>query len=868
MTSKQSIRPPKYAEKFLTWVLKKELTEEVLGDLEEKFYKKIDQQSPFRAKANYWYQTLNYLRPFAIKNSIITDLNPFFMWQHHLKITFRKFQRNKTSFGINLIGLSTGLACALMIFLWVQDELNVDTFNVNNDRLYKVMHNFEMQPGEILTWERTSKLLAPALVEELPEVAAATCTNSSSFVPKGILKDREVKTEITGLFADKEYFNVFSYDLIEGDKQRVLLDKSSIVISESTARKLFNTPTEAMGKTLKWKTRFFDEDFQVTGVYENPPVNATRQFDAVVPFDLLVDWDRWAGDWTGDYAQTYVVVKEGTEMEAFNEKLGPFLKPKSEWRKSSTLFAHQYANKYLYGNYENGQIVGGRIAYVQLFSLIAFFILIIACINFMNLSTAQATTKMKEIGVKKAIGARRKSLIAQFLGESTILAFLSLGVALAFVSYLLPQFNALTGKALNLSLELPIVLAILGITVFTGLVAGSYPALYLSGFTPIAVLKGKLNTSWGEEWARKGLVTFQFVLTLIFIVSVLVIHQQIEFTQTKNLGYNRDNIITFTRVKNTGDPQVFLDQIRNIPTVLSAGNMNGKFLEGSDNQGGYSWRGEEEDKKRIFPSPRVGYEFMETMGMELVAGRTFSRELKDDDSKVIINETALKMMQLTDPVGTIFDRGEHGKQEVIGVVKDFHYGSIHHKVEPTIVRFRDFGRDISVRIKAGEESATIPKIAAIFKDFHPDYDFNYSFLDTDYQQLYESESRVGTLSKYFSGLAILISCLGLFGLAMFTAERRKKEIGIRKVLGASVFGIVQMLTKDFTKTVIVAILIATPLSYLIGQSWLANFAYRIDLQSWYFIVPSLLILLVAWSTVGLQIMHAARVNPVHSLKDE
>ena len=860
--------PPKYANKFLRWFIKAELEEEVLGDLEEKYYQKIKANTPFKANASYWYQTLNYLRPFAIKNNIITDLNPFFMWQHHIKITFRKFQRNKIAFGINLIGLSTGLACALMIFLWVQDELKVDTFNVNNEQLYKVMHNFEMQPGEILTWEHTSKLLAPALVEELPEVATATCTNSSSFVPKGILRDGAIKAEVEGLFVDKEYFKVFSYDLIEGDKQRVLLDKSSIVLSEKIAKKLFNTPAEAMGKTLKWKTRFFDQDFQVTGVYENPPANATRQFDAVVPFDWLVDWDRWAGDWTGDYAQTYIVVKEGTNMEAFDKKIGPFLKPKSEWRKSSTLFTHQYANKYLYGVYENGQITGGRIAYVQLFSIIAFFILIIACINFMNLSTAQATTKMKEIGVKKAIGARRKSLIGQFLGESTILAFLSLGVAIGFVHYLLPQFNVLTGKQLTLGLDLSIVLAILSITLFTGLIAGSYPALYLSGFTPIEVLKGKLKTSWGEEWARKGLVTFQFALTLVFIVSVLVIHQQVEYTQTKHLGYDRDNIITFTRMNNTGDPQVFLDQLRKIPTVLNVGNMNGKFLEATDNQGGYSWRGEEADKKRIFPAPRVGYDFIETMGMEILAGRTFSRDLKDDDTKVLINETALKMMQLENPIGTIFDRGEYGNQEIIGVVKDFHYGSIHHKVAPTIIRFRDFGRDISVRIKAGEESATIPKIAAVFKEFHPDNDFNYSFLDTDYQQLYESESRIGSLSKYFSALAIIISCLGLFGLAMFTTERRRKEIGIRKVLGASVFGIVQMLTKDFTKTVVIAILVAMPLSYWIAQTWLANFAYRIDLQSWYFILPGLLVLLVAWSTVSLQTLQAARINPVDSLKND
>ena len=391
-------------------------------------------------------------------------------------------------------------------------------------------------------------------------------------------------------------------------------------------------------------------------------------------------------------------------------------------------------------------------------------------------------------------------------------------------------------------------------------IAGSYPAFYLSGFGPITVLKGKWNNQLGDRWIRKGLVVFQFALSVIFIVGVLVIQQQMEYIQTKNLGYDRENVLSFQRIHNNGDPQVFLNELRNIPGIIHAGNMASTITNRFDNQSGYSWKGEESDKKILFEAPRIGYDVIETLDIELKAGRSFSRELKDDHSKIIINESAVKMMQLDNPVGTFIEKGSgewKRNQEIIGVVKDFQYGSIHKKIEPLILRFRGNERDIIARIKAGEERMAIPKIEALYKKFHPDHAFNYTFLDSEYQRLYESESKVAILSQYFSGLAILISCLGLFGLAMFTAERRKKEIGIRKILGSSVFGIVQMLTKDFTKTVIVAILFSLPISYWIVNSWLSNFAYSIDLSIWYFVIPGLLVLLIAWLTVGLQTVQAA-----------
>ncbi len=866
-------QPPKYAQKFLNWFLKEKLAEEVLGDLEEKFDKNLKYKSPFKAKVNYWYQTLNYLRPFAIKNNIITGLNPFFMWQHHLKITFRKFQRNKTAFGINLIGLSTGLACALLIFMWVQDELSVDKFNEKDSQLYEVAINAEMPRG-IHTWGNSPGPLAAALEAELPEVKAAISTHNNFMQPKGILVDGDKKLEIKGMYARPNFFDIFTYPLLEGTKTTVLKDKYSIVITRATATKLFGSTTEAMNKMVTWKNEYFNEIFQVKGVCENPPTNATNQFDAVIQYQWLVDVDRYADDWSGGYANTYVVLKEGVNIPAFNEKMTKlyYANRGKDFNKPRELFLRKYSDLYLYGHYENGVQSGGRIAYVKLFTIIAFFILLIACINFMNLSTAQATQKMKEIGVKKTMGVRRKSLVSQFLGESVITTFIGLGLALILVHLLLPYFNNLTGKQLLLDFNPMLVAAILGFGLLTGLLAGSYPALYLSKFDPITVLKGKWNAQiGGDQWVRKGLVVFQFALSIIFIVGVLVVQQQMDYAQTKNLGYDRENVISFQRVSNNGDPQVFLTELSKIPGVINAANIANKITNRYDNQSGYNWRGEAADEKILFEAPRIGYNVIETLGMELAAGRSFSRELKDSMSKIVINESAAKMMGLENPVGTFVKKGSGAfeqQQEIIGVVKDFQYGSIHKKIEPLIFRFRARSRRIIARIQAGEEQTTIPKIEALYKKFHPEHAFTYSFLDSDYQRLYESESKVAILSKFFSGLAIIISCLGLFGLAMFTAERRRKEIGIRKVLGASVFGIVQMLTKDFTKTVLVAILVATPFSYWVAQNWLANFAYRIDLNTWHFIVPGLLVLLVAWSTVGLQTVQAARANPVKALKSE
>lgn len=859
-------QPPKYALKFLRWFCKEDYLEEIEGNLFELFDQNVE-ESPQGAKRKFYWQVLLHFRPDFIK-SFAFD-NPLIykdMFKHNLLISYRSFLRNKTSFLINLIGLSTGLACVLLIYLWVNDEVQINKFHEKDAQLFHVMKNFR-SPNEVRTAEMTPILLANALVEEIPGVAQAVSVSSREENPKGLLSFDNNDVVVNGMFASENYFDVFSYPLLRGDRAQLLNHKNDIVISEGLAMKLFNSTDQVVGQTLHWKSRWFKQDFQVKGIFKIPPTNTTERFDFLFHIDLLLSLDEYSGKWNGDYARTYVVLKEGTDVEYFNTQIHAFLATKDAKRTNSTLFAQQYSKRYLYGHFEDGIQAGGRITYVKLFSLIALFILLIACINFMNLSTAQASRKMKEIGVKKTIGANRGILIAQFLSESMIMSFLSLTVALSLVNVLLPQFNQITAKTLQLNPDMGLIFTIISIVLIVGLVAGSYPAFYLSGFNPIGILKGMRTTTLGEQWIRKGLVVFQFTLSVIFIVAVLVVNEQMEYTQTKNLGFDRDNVMSFESRGHRDSAQVFLSMLKNIPGVVNVSNMAGSILDGQNNQSGYSWRGEETDKKYLFQSPIIGHNVIECLDMELLAGRSFSTNFKEEYNNIILNESARKMMELEDPIG---QRIVYGKEErqIIGIVQDFNYGSIHQKVEPLIFRFGSWGSNIMTKVKAGTEQATIEKIQVLHQQFNPGYPFEFTFMDEDYQQLYEAESRVAVLSKYFSGLAIIISCLGLFGLAAFTAERRSKEIGIRKVLGSSVWGIVHLLSKDFTKMVLIAIGIALPISYWISQNWLAGFAYKIELEWWYFLIAALVTMLIAWLTVGLQTIKAARVNPVQFLKSE
>jgi ABC-type antimicrobial peptide transport system permease subunit/AraC-like DNA-binding protein len=804
-------------------------------------------------------------------------LNRNYMFKNHFKHAWRSIKKNRQFTWLNLVGLSTGLAGAILIFLWVSDELSINKFHANDKRLYQLMNNFKTADGT-LTWDHTPVPLSDALLKEMPEVEDAVSVNDFfNFGSKeGIVSAGDVQIQSKGFIAGADFFNVFSYPLLQGDKNNVLIDESNIVISEGLAKKLFKT-TDAIGKTINWSNAFFKGVYRVSGVFKQPPANSTQQFDFVMHLNVLIKNDRWAKEWTGNYAETFVVLKANTDAAIFNKKIAGYLQTKN--LEKFTMFLQPYSARYLHGTYENGVQAGGRIEYVRLFSIIALFVLLIACINFTNLSTAQAANKMKEVGIKKTIGASRRSLVIQFLSESLLMALMALVIAALLIILLLPQFNSITSKTITLRNAAGLGLPVIGIALFTGFIAGCYPAFYLSRFQPVAVLKGKLVTSLGELWVRKGLVVVQFSLSVIFMIGFMVVNRQIKFTQTKNLGYNKDNILTFTwkgelytpwdgleEGKSNTTFEAFMDALKKLPGVVHASNMGGGILADIPGQSGVSWSGDKNEENYLFQSPLAGYDWLETLGISLKEGRSFSKLYHDDYNKIILNEAAVKVMKLTNPVGKKINM--NGGSEIIGVVKDFHYGSLHNAIEPMIIRLQPNGRNVMVKTKPGMERRVVDEVRETFNKFLPGYSFDFSFMDDDYQALYLAEQRIAVLSSYFAGLAIIISCLGLFGLAAFTAQKRRKEIGIRKVVGASTLNVMVMLSRSFLQLVLVAVIIALPLAWWLLRNWLEGFADKITISWWVLVIPCILALAIALITVSFKAFKVAGANPAESLKTE
>ncbi len=869
MVNKQP-SPPKIAVRLLQWFCRADLLDEIQGDLYEQFQRQVVKHGLRNAKWHYLINVISFIRPFALKKTRNNSTKPTIMFRHNLLLTYRNFKRFKSSFFINLIGLSTGLATAFLIYLWVNDELHFDKFHKKDSQLFQIMTN-HVNGNEVVTLGDSPGLLEEAMNTAMPEVDYAT--SSSRIENDFTLSVNDNRFNAAGHFVSRNYFNTFSYDLVQGDKDLVLTDKNAIVMSEQMAVNLFGTTENILGKIVEWQSPYLGRkptSVKLTGIFKDLPVNSSDQFDFVLSYDFYKDLRGESIHWGNHNAITYLVLREGTDVDQFNEKIARFAREKIK-NPNYTLFVQRYSEKYLYGRYANGKVAGGRIEYVRLFSIIALFILIMACINFMNLSTAKSARRIKEVGIKKAVGAGRKSLIFQYLGESVMISFLSLMMAFLAIILFLPQFNEITGKHLTLDFTPSMLLSVLGITLATGLLAGSYPALYLSAFRPALVLKGKVGGAVGEFWARKGLVVFQLTLSVILTVSVLVIFQQVTFIQTKHLGYNKDNIIYF---KNEGraaeNLETFLSEVTDIPGVLHASGMWGSVVGmPAFTTGWFDWEGRNHEEIVRFEHLGIYYDMIEMLDIEMKEGRAFSPEFNTDSAKIIFNEAGIKIMGLQDPVGKVFNLWGK-KMEIVGVVKDFHFKSLHENVKPLFLRLitPEDAEKTMIKIEAGSEKETLERIQEFYKAYNPGYPFEYRFLDEEYQAQYEAEKRVATLSRYFAGFAMLISCLGLFGLSAFTAERRLKEIGIRKILGAGFLGIIYLLSRDFTRMVLTAIVIALPLSYLLTKNWLDNFAYRIALEWWFFVGAGFLALLITWLTVGIQTVKAAKINPSECLKDE
>ena len=791
------------------------------------------------------------------------------MFKHHLLLIYRNFKRYKSSFFINLIGLSAGLSCALLIYLWVNNEMQIDRFH--NERLYQVIQNEHLTDG-VQTVEGTPGILAETMAKELPEVETAVATSPGFWLGQSkVSANHKPAIKAAGKFAGPDFFKVFSYPLITGNKNEVLTGKKTVVISESIALKLFNS-TDVVGKEMVWSNTEMQAENHaiISGVFKDTGENSSEQIDFLVSYDVLLGPEGNSGyrKWTNYGPSTFVILKKDADPTLFNAKIKDYLKTKGV--KDYTLFIRPFAESYLYNQFENGKVAGGRIAYVKLFSLIAISILIIACINFMNLSTAKASRRSKEVGIKKVMGAPRGSLILQYLSESMLLTIIAVFISLLAVELMLPQFNQITGKHLTLVFNPALIFSIIGVTIFTGLLSGSYPALYLSGLKPSAALKGKLQLTAAALLTRQGLVVFQFAFSAILIVAVLIIYKQIEYIQESNPGYKKDNVLYFeTNGKLRNNINFVIDEVKKIDGVANASSIDRELLgDLSYTLGEFGWEGRNPKEVIKFQRADVNAGFIETLGIKMAAGRSFSKQYGADTSTIIINEAGIKAMHLKDPVGKIFKLWGNDMQ-IIGIIKDFHFESLHRKVGPMFIRYKPTHTNrIMVKIKAGKVKPVIEELQKFNTKYNPEYTFDYKFLDQDFQAQYVAETRVAVLSRYFAFLAIVISCLGLFGLATFTAEKRFKEIGIRKILGASEFNVIYILSKDFTKPVLISILIALPIGYLLSQNWLNSFAYRIDLKLWFFMVSGFLAFLISLATVFFQAFRAAKMSPIEAIKTD
>ena len=800
------------------------------------------------------------------------------MFRNNLKLAWRYLLRDRAFTLLNLLGLATGLACAIMIYLWVNDEAHIDTFN--DKPVFQILKNAPSPTG-ITTDERTPGLLAATLAKEMPDIAYASSVIPVSWFDKqGLLINGDRRVAAKAEFASADYFHIFSYRLIAGHADDVLQDKQSIVISDELAMKLFHTTENLVGATVEWNQKDYSGIYRISGVFEKPPANATAQFDIVFNYALFLDKNPKLTDWANSDPSTFVLLKMDAGIAPFNEKIAGLVKARVE-NSGTTLWAQPYADRYLHNRYENGAPSGGRITYLRIFSLIAAFILMIACINFMNLSTAKAAGRLKETGIKKAIGASRPGLVAQYMAESLILAALALIVALGLVFLLLPQFNQITSKHLTFHFTAAEALTIATITLATGILAGCYPAFYLSGFKTALIGSRNIKTSLSELLVRKGLVLFQFTLSAVFILSVLVIYRQMQFIQTKNLGYNRDNVLYFERgglvSNNTEDYapggkyesglQNFLQRVKSIPGVINVSNFRHNITNRDGGTYDISWPGKDPNQRIDFTDLDVGYDFVETAGITLRQGRTYSRNFGNEQANIIFNESAIRIMGLQNPIGKVVHLWGSDRT-IVGVVKDFNFQSLHDQIKPCFLDLNTnhWASKIMVRIQAGAETGTIDRLKELYQEYNRGTDFEYRFLDEDYQALYSAETRVSALSKYFAGMAIVISCLGLFGLAAFTAQKRQREIGIRKVLGATVNGIVLLLSKDFLILISLSLLIAFPLCWWGTNRWLHGFAYRADPGIGAYLLTGFTIIGMALLSISFQSVKAACSNPVRSLR--
>ncbi|MGB3145300.1 MAG: ABC transporter permease [Maribacter sp.] len=786
------------------------------------------------------------------------------MFKNYLKIAWRNLIRNKSFSLLNIVGLSIGLAVTALILIWINFEVGYDKFHEKTDRIYQVNNQYPVE-GEIWTWNSTPKIMASVIKKDYPEVEAV----SRYFYETPFLFSRDEKRiKSSGTIVDPDFLKIFSFPLLEGNLETVFEEVNSVVVTEAFAEKMFGDESP-VGKMVKVDNI---DIFKVTGVLKDLPKNTEFTFEFLMPWAYLEQkgWDD--ENWGNNSIATYVLLKEGANYTAFSEKIKTLRKNYDKESPEMETLLYPYSRTWLYNEFENGKEIGGRIDLIRMFGIIAAIILIIACINFMNLSTARSEKRAKEVGIRKVIGAEKFALISQFLGESILISCIAGVLAFVIVLVALPQFSTFIDKPLSLDFTTPLFwVSSVGMILFTGILAGSYPALYLSGFKPSTVLKGTFKKMNSPVTPRKVLVVLQFSAAIILITASIIVTQQLSKVQQRQAGYVKNNLIYIVMEGDVEKNYMLIkEELLALGTATSVTKTSSPITEGWSNTWGFEWAGKDEGNKTIVQRFIADDAIAQTTGMELKMGRDFDlQKYPTDSTAAIINEASVELMGFEEPLGQIIkDNGI--EWHVVGVAKDFVLNSPFQKIQPMVIEGAKAWFNV-IHIKfneTGKTSELITQTEAIFRKYNPEYPFSYEFVDQEYAKKFDDEKRTGQLVTLFTLLTIFISCLGLFGLASYMAENRIKEIGVRKVLGASIQSITTLLSIDFLKLVLISILVAVPVSWYLMSDWLEGFAYRITISWWTFVLAGLLALIIAFLTVSFQAIKAAKANPVKSLRTE
>ena len=785
------------------------------------------------------------------------------MFRNYFKIAFRNIVRHKAFATINIAGLSIGMACSIFILLWVQNELSYDKFHKNADYIYRLPAGGATNSGPMVPELKAKIPAIKNFVRFSQPTETVFASGTKRFDEKAVF------------YADSTLLQVFSFPLVSGNAETALTRPDAVLITEDMARKYFGSE-DPMGKIIRKDNK---DNVVVTGVLKNIPANSHLQFDFIMPMSAIAHTDWRLKDNIWDSYDFYDYIQFNDNFKATPAALAAFSS-----QANKIIAAHIKENTpaiklqpltdiHLRSAYHDNLPGQGNIQYVNTFFIVALFILAVACINFMNLATARSARRAKEVGLRKVVGAGRMQLIGQFLGESLFISFIALVIAVGIVYLLLPVFNDLAGKELSIQLlNGKLIALLLGIALFTGLVSGSYPALFLSGFRPVETLKGNMKTMGGNLYFRNGLVVMQFVVSIVLLSGTALVYRQLNFIRNRDIGYNKSNLLYMPMTGEMGDKQ------HELKTELKANPLTANFTTTSDpisNMGsstsGFEWQGKTEDDKKIwFSKMWVNDGFFDVLQLKMASGRALSTTEFADSPNIVINEAAAKIMRMTPTTAVgqpITFNGDKGT--IVGVVKDFNYKSAQTAIEPMVLAFNRWnGGIVVVRTLPGKAEATIQALEKINKLLNPSFPFSYGFIDQDINNLYKGEQQMGSLFNVFAMIAIFISCMGLYGLSAFMAEQRTREIGVRKVLGASVFNVVHLLSAGFTKLILIAIVIAIPIAWFVTNKWLGSFAYRIDVGWTVFLLASVGALAIAWITVSYESIKAAIANPIKSLRTE